>query len=182
MKLIILIGLIFLYGCVSPETVKFNEGVERIDDIDNEFGASMKKAPDSIEKVDGLIAGLTGFAASQEITSIKSLLGFRIKNLEAERLYIEGWQWGRGSTTEWGFGCRNGFERITNSSILRNASASKGYESVELLQKFIDEFPKEAKSINLTQLDVLFLNANYVLEQEKAEKDGRTVKSLCKKD
>ena len=179
---IFVLGLIVLYGCTSPETAKFNQGVKRINEIDEKFGASMKTPPDSAEGVDGLLAQLTGFAVAIEDipASLKYLLDFRIKGLEAEKLHIEGWQWGRGSTTDYGFGCRKGSARVLNSSKIRNSSAQKGFEALESLQLLVDEFPAESKSVNLTQIDVLFLNAAYQQVSDKASRDSRIIRSACK--
>jgi hypothetical protein len=113
--------------------------------------------------------------------SLKYLLDFRIKGIEAEKLHTEGWQWGRGSTTDWGFGCRKGSARILNSSKIRNSSAYRGYESLESLQLLIDEFPDEAKSLNLLQKDILFLNAAYQQIEDKARRDSSIIRSACKK-
>ncbi|MCH8329356.1 MAG: hypothetical protein IIB81_03105 [Nanoarchaeota archaeon] len=174
--------LIIVYGCVSSGTITFNKGVKRINEIDNQYGVGMKTVPNSTGEINGLLAGLTGFAASNKDMplSLKYLLDFRIKGLEAELLHMEGWQWGRGSTTDWGFGCRKGSARILNSSKIRNSSAQKGYESLDALKSLIEEFPQKAKSLDFSQKDVLFLNAAYQQVEDKAARDSRTIRSLCK--
>ena len=174
--------LVIIYGCANQVDAGFNEGVKKINGFDKQFGATMKAPPNSTEGVNGLLAQLVGFrAANADMDkSLVNLLDFRIKSLEAERLHIEGWQWGKGSTTDYGFGCNKGSARILNSSGIRNASAQKGYEAVEALQLFIDSYPKQAKSLNLTQKDVLFLNAAYQQVEEKANKDARLISNLCK--
>tara|TARA_Y100000310_G_scaffold345527_1_gene466023 strand:+ start:19606 stop:20196 length:591 start_codon:yes stop_codon:yes gene_type:complete len=179
--IIAVFALIAMYGC-SSQDIAFKQGVKKINSLDEEFGATMKTPPNSTEKADGLLIQLMGFRAANEDTpkSLEYLLDFRIKSLEAELLHIEGWQWGKGSTTDWGFGCRKGSARVLNSSSIRNSSAQKGYESINILQLFVDEFPKEAKSADITQKDVLFLNAAYQQVEEKARKDARTISSLCK--
>ena len=63
---------------------------------------------------------------------------------------------------------------------MRNSSAYKGYEAIETLQLFVDEFPDKAKSVNLTQKDVLFLNAAYQQVEDKAARDARVIRSACK--
>ena len=173
---------VIIYGCANQQTVGFDEGVKKINEFDKQFGATMKAPPNSREGVDGLLAQLVGFrAANMDVDkSLANLLDFRIKSLEAERLHIEGWQWGKGSTTDYGFGCNKGSARVLNSSRIRNASAQKGYEAVEALQLFIDSYPKQAESVNLTQKDVLFLNAAYQQVEEKANNDARVISSLCK--
>ena len=179
----IVLILIIVYGCTpKSQTITFEEGVNRINDIDKEFGATMKTPPNSTEKIDGLFIQITGFAALNKDMpkALEYLLDFRIKSLEAEKLHIEGWQWGKASTTEYGFGCTKGSARILNSSKIRNASAQKGYESLDALKSLIEEFPEEAKSVDLSQKDVLFLNAAYKQVEDKATNDAKTIRSLCK--
>ena len=174
--------LVIIYGCANQGAVGFNDGVKKINEFDKQFGAAMKVPPNSTEGVNGLLAQLVGFGAANADMdrSLANLLDFRIKSLEAEKLHIEGWQWGRGSTTDWGFGCNKGSARVLNSSSIRNASAQKGYEAVDALELFIDSYPKQAGILNLTQKDVLFLNAAYQQVEEKANKDVRLISSLCK--
>lgn len=169
-----------MYGCASSSELTFEKGVEKIEEIDKKYNTTIKSPPDSIPEIQSLIAQLVGFEAVNDIPeSLSYLLDFRIKFLEAEMLNAQGWQWGRGSTTEWGFGCKKGYERITNSSKLRNASSLKGYEAIDVLKEFIDKFPDEAKSLNLGQKDVLVLNAEYFQIEEKAVKDARVVWKMC---
>ena len=178
----ILIGILLIVAVGCSSTMTFDKGVKKINAIDKEYGADMKTPPNSTEKINGLLAQITGFAAvNKDIPkSLKYLLDFRIKTLEAEKLHVEGWQWGRGSTTDWGFGCRKGSARVLNSSSIRNASAQQGYEAIKVLQLFVDEFPDEAKSVDLSQKDILFLNAAYHQLEEKASKDSRIIRSACK--
>jgi len=181
LQMVILL-LIAAYGCVSSETVTFNDGIKKINEFDNQFGATMKTPPNSTEGINGILAQLIGFRAANidMDKSLVNLLDFRIKSLEAERLHIEGWQWGKGSTTDYGFGCNKGSARVLNSSRIRNASAQRGYEAVEALQLFIDSYPKQAESVNLTQKYILFIRAAYQQVEEKANRDSRIISNLCK--
>lgn len=178
----ILFLLVIIYGCTSPIDASFKKGVKRINEINDKFDTNMKTIPDSEEQIDDLLVQLVGFGVANEDTTkaLEYLLDFRIKSLEAEKLHIEGWQWGRGSTTDWGFGCRKGSARVLNSSKIRNSSAYKGYESLEALQLLVDEFPNEAKSVNLTQIDVIFLNAAYKQVEDKAIRDSKIIRGFCK--
>ena len=180
--IILVLSLIVIYGCTSPDDKAFKEGVNRINEINSNFDTSMKTIPNAVKDIDELLIQLIGFAASDRTMpqSLNYLLDFRIKSLEAEKLHSEGWQWGRASTTEFGFGCRKGTSRIINSSNLRNASAQKGFESLEALKLLVDDYPKKAKSLNLSQKDIIFLNAAYTQVRETARKDARTIRGLCK--
>ena len=173
--------IVIAYGCATS-TMAFDSGVKTISEFDKQFGATMKVPPNSTGGVNGLLAQLVGFRAANSDMgrSLAIFLDFRIKSLEAERLHIEGWQWGKGSTTDYGFGCNKGSARVLNSSRIRNASAQKGYEAVEALQSFIDGYPKQAESINLTQKDILFINAAYQQVEEKANRDAGIISSLCR--
>ena len=185
--LVFIVALILLsaYGCApSSKTITFEKGVERINKLDEKFGATMKNSPNSTESINELLVQLTGFGAVNEDMPLplKYLIDFRIKTLEAEKLHIEGWKWGKASTTDFGFGCKKGYPIITESARLRNSSAQKGYEAVNALQLLINDFPDEAESVNLTQKDVLFLNADYYQIERKASRDARIIENLCKDD
>ena len=177
----LILGLAVAYGCASSP-MTFEKGVKKINELDKKYDSGLKSPPNSTDKIGGLVAELNDFrAANGNLPEpLKYLVDFRIKFLEAEKLNAEGWKWGKASTTEFGFGCNKGYARIIESAGLRNASASKGSEAAELLQKFIDSYPEEAASLDLSQRDVLSLKASYFQEGEKAERDARIIRSLCK--
>ncbi|MBI2651014.1 hypothetical protein HYX01_00935 [Candidatus Woesearchaeota archaeon] len=183
----IALSLLILIGCATgkktplEKEITFEKGIERINEIDAKFNANAKTPPNSTKDIENLIAQLTGFSAVNKIPkSLEYYLGFRIKFLEAERLHSEGWKWGKGSTTDYGFGCKRGSARILESAKIRNSSAQKGYEALNSLKLLIKEFPEEAKSLNLSQKDVLFLNAAYYQIENKAIIDADIIRSLCK--
>jgi len=186
---ILLATLIAVYGCTSISQLSgktvfdpaFNDGVERINEIHKTYGSTLKSAPETTDQIDELIVQLTGFRAVNELPeSLNILVDFRIKFLEADKIHAEGWQWGRGSTTSYGFGCRRGFARVINATTLRNLSATTGFEAVDILQGFVDKYPEEAKTLNFTKKDVLFLNAAYFKIQEGALRDWSIIRSACK--
>ncbi len=183
-----MLSLIIVYGCASfseltgfaASQMTFKQGVKKISEIDEKYGATLKSAPAEVNDVEGLLAQFTGFRTLNELSEpLEYLLDFKIKFLEAEKLNLEGWRWGRGSTTDYGFGCRKGYARVKEAARLRNESAQKGYEAVEALQKFVEQYPKQAKSLDFTQKDVLVLNALYFQNEEKALKDARIIEGAC---
>lgn len=185
MKKIALITLVailaFAYGCASGSDMSFNDGVKKLGQFDKKYNSSIKTPPASAAEIGELNAQLVGFKAANKLSKpLNGLVDFRIVFLEAEKLNAEGWQWGKGSTTDYGFGCK-GYGRIKESARLRNASAQKGYEAVAMLEKFIEEFPKESESTDLVQKDVLVLNAVYFQIEEKAAKDARIIENFCGK-
>ena len=180
-KSIFLLGLvlIFLYSCTANSGVTFDQGIKKINEFDKNYGSTLKSAPNTTVSIDQLLTQITGFAASNKMEkSLRDLIEFRIKFLEAEKLNAEGWQWGKASTTEYGFGCK-GYSKIKESARLRVMAAQKGYGAVDALQRFVDSYPKEAESAALSQKDILILKALYYQIQEKAEKDNHVIENLC---
>lgn len=176
----LIFGLAVIYGCASSQ-LNFKEGAKKITEMEMKYGASVKVPPATTPEIDDLMAQIMGFSVANQLPdSLELFIEFKLKFLEAEKLNAEGWQWGKGSTTDYGFGCKNGYLRITESARIRNVSAQKGYEAVSILQEFVDTYSKEAKSLNLTQKDVLVLNAVYFQNEEKASRDAKIIKSACK--
>ena len=68
---------------------------------------------------------------------------------------------------------------ITESVGLRNNSALKGFEAAGLLSKFIAKYPGEAKFVNLSSKNVLFLNATFYAIYEAAMQDSSTINYFC---
>ena len=179
MILISLLSIILLIASCASETISFNTGMRKTGQLDQKYNSTIKSPPITYEGINNLTADLNAFKANKLSKPLNDIIDFKLAFLEAERLSAEGWQWGKGSTTQYGFGCK-GKDRIEESARLRNASAQKGYEAVDKLEKFIAEFPKESKSAKLEQKDVLVLNAVYFQAQEQAEKDARVISSFCK--
>ena len=63
--------------------------------------------------------------------------------------------------------------------MIRDSSAKKGFEALDVLQSFVDEFPNKAESAGLTQKDILFLNAAYQQVGELAASDTKKIRSRC---
>ncbi len=184
MKKIILISLLsitlLIASCANSDTISFNAGIKKIDGLDQKYNSTIKSPPSTSEGINNLTADLTAFKANNKLSKpLDDIIYFKLAFLEAEKLSSEGWQWGKGSTTQYGFGCK-GRDRIRESARLRNASAQKGYEAVDKLEKLIQDFPKESKSVKLEQKDALALNAMYFKAQEQAEKDAKIINSFCK--
>lgn len=178
--ILLLMFVVFVVGCTpGSKIVSFEEGVERIKEIDAKYGSNMMAVPLDAEGLANLRAELVGFRSSNELDpALEALLDFRIKILEAKTVFDEGWKHGRSGTTEFGFGCKM-FDKVIESSELRVESAQIGNEAVQLLQNFIDNFPEQAKSLNLTQREVLVMKTLYFEVQETAERDNRLMRSGC---
>jgi hypothetical protein len=46
----IILVLVVISGCTNSGTITFEQGVKRINEIDDEFGSTMKTPPNSLKK------------------------------------------------------------------------------------------------------------------------------------
>ena len=141
----------------------------------------METSQNSINKIDFMISNLT------ELKKLKLEKGqepfyyvvdYRIHNLEADKLYIQSQKYGDAGTTKNGFGCKIR-PLIIESAHLRNNSALKGFEAVNLAYEFIKRYPEEAKFVNLSNKNALFLNATYYQVSKDAVKDSGIINYFC---
>ncbi len=174
--------LLLLAGCTT-EIFTFEQGVSEMEKIDGKYGADFKSMPGVMDNAVLMRRDLKelegrSFSAPE---SFKLFLDYRIKSLEANIINLEAWKHGRKSTTVYGFGCKS-LGIVVNSSRLRNYSAQKGYDSLEVLKEFVDQYGEEALSINITQRDIVFSNVYYYKLEDEASKDKRIIEHFCIKD
>jgi len=174
--------VIFLLAAGCSQAQDFGYGMSRINSVNSKYNATMETYPDSVNDINLMLDKL------KELKSLKLssgqgpfgyIIDYRILNLEAEKLFIDGQKYGGSGTTKDGFGCKQR-PLIIESVSLRNSSALKGFEAVELLNMIILKYPEESKSAGLSQKNALFLNATYYRVYEEARKDSGTINSLCK--
>lgn len=141
----------------------------------------METYPGSIQQIDLMLNDF------QELKKIQLesgqepftyVIDYRILNLEAEKLYIEGRKYGSAGTTKDGFGCKTR-PLILESVYLRNSSALKGFEAVELLRKFVEKYPQEAAIASLSVKNALFLNATFYQISRDARSDSNIINHFC---
>ncbi len=185
MKKIILFGMLILIvlvaGCsATGKNVSFDDAIVQIQIWDTKYKAGMVSVPTTNESIKDLHAQLLGYRAANTFdANAQQLLEYRIKVLDAKLKYEEGWKYGKAGTTEFGFACKSMFYKVKESAVLRNESARIGNEAVILLQAFLDEYPDKAKSLNLTQRDVLALKAIYYDIGRVASRDDRVMTQFC---
>lgn len=171
--------LLLLIGC-STEITSFDRGVREMKKVNEKYGVDFKTLPAEIEKAvlmrnDMKVIEGKSLNAPE---SFRQFFDYRMKILESNIIHLEAWKNGNKASVRDGFGCKS-LPIIFNSSILRNASAKRGYEALEVLQEFLDNYPEEAASINITQRDVVFSNAFYYEVEREAGRDRRIIKHFC---
>jgi hypothetical protein len=182
---IVIVGMLALLtlGCAQQQIAGYDEGIAQLSNIQAKYGADFQNAPVK-EAIPSLVAELEAFrhkmVENEDTRPLFHLIEYRTHALESDRLLMEGFKWGDASTTEPGFGCRKGSERILNSSALRGMGAAEGMKAIEPLQQFVEEYPDKAAALNLSQRTVLSLSTTYAVVQQQAEKDTKRVESFCK--
>lgn len=171
--------LLLTTSCVQGKD--FIYGVGQINKLNSEYNTTMETYPDNINKINAMLKEL------EELKKIKLAEGqepfnyivdYRILNLEAEKLYIYGQKYGAAGTTKQGFGCKPR-PLIIESSFLRNQSALKGFEAIDLLREFIAKYPKEAALVAMSEKNALFLNATFYQIAKEAKSDSGVINRFC---
>src|SRR3989338_4339934 len=165
-KILLLIGLLLIFGCAQAKD--FSYGANQISSLNAKYNTTIETYPKSIRQVQ-LESGQEPFNYA---------ISYRILNLEAEKLYIQGQKYGSAGTTKDGFGCKSRPLSI-ESACFRNMSALKGFEAVSLLNEFADKYPEEAKSIGLSSKNALFLNATFYPIWKDARSDSSIINHFC---
>ena len=181
-KLIYIICLLLVIGCArTNQTTDFSYGNGKLNEINYRYGTDMQSYPANLSKIDlmmGELAQLKNLKLGNGQEPFEMIVGFRILSLEAQKLYISGQKYGDWGTTVNGFGCKRR-PLIIESASLRRKSSSKGFDAAEELERFVNDYPKEASSINMSNKSVLFYNATFYEILNEAEADIHTINYFC---
>ena len=178
-KIFLIIALIFILGCA--QTKNFAYGVKQISKLNSKYNVTMETYPKTMQQISLMLNDLKELKKLQLETGKESfdyIVDYRVLNLEAEKLYIQGQKYGSAGTTKDGFGCKSR-PLIIESVSLRNRSALKGFEAASLLNEFVINYPEEAKSAGFSFKNVLFLNASFYEISNEARRDSRVINNFC---
>ena len=181
-KVYLTIILIFIVGCSI--TKDFSYGVKMLNKLNSEYNVTIETNPKTIEKIDAIVNELKELQHLQLETGMeafKYVIDYKLLDLEAEKLYMEAWKYGNAGTTADGFGCKQR-PLIIESVQLRNSSALKASDAVTLLREFVDKYPEEAKFVNLSYKNALFLNATFYEIARLARRDSSIINNFCPKN
>jgi len=178
-KVFLVIFLLFIVSCT--EVKDFNYGIKQINSLNSKYNTTMETYPKNTKQIDLMHNDLIELKKLQLKTGQEQfnyIINYRLHNLEAEKLYIEGFKYGEVGTTEDGFGCKQR-PLIIESVQLRNSSALKGFEAIKLLREFIIKYPKEANLVGLSSKNDLFLNATFYQISRDARRDSNVINRFC---
>ncbi len=178
-KIILIIALLLIAGCIQEKD--FGYGVKQITKLNSKYNTTMETYPKTIAQIDSMLHDLGELKKIQLKRGnepFNYVIDYRLLNLEAETLYISGQKYGSAGTTKDGFGCKSR-PLIIESALLRNSSALKGFEAVDLLNEFASKYPEEAKLAGLSFKNALFLNATFYQVANDARRDSSTINHFC---
>lgn len=178
-KLFFVILFVFIASCVQSKD--FNYGLKQINNLNSKYNTTMDIHPNTISRIDSMISDFEEIKKLQLETGkepFNYLISYRLLNLEAEKLLIEGQKYGDAGFTKDGFGCKQR-PLIIESAQLRNRSALKGFEAVDWSRKFVAEYPKEAEIAGISLKSALFLNATFYQISTDARRDSNIINNFC---
>ena len=178
-KIILALALLFIMGCVQAKD--FSYGLKQLNEINSRYNTTIDTYPKNMQRIDAMLNEFRELKNQQTGTAqqpLINIINYRIINLEAEKLYIRGQEYGPAGSTKDGFGCKSR-PLITESVSFRNMSALKGFEAVAVLREFILQYPEEAKAVSLSEKNALFLNATFYQIYLDAGQDSRIINYFC---
>ncbi len=184
-KIYLLLAMLFaiaLAGCAQSKD--FNYGLSQLNKIDLKYNSTIDSYPKHLNQIESMSNELSELKKIQLETGQKPLneiIDYQRLNLEAEKLFILGQKYGDSGFTKLGFGCKS-MPLVIESAAFRSASASKGFEAVDLIKKLVAKYPKEAASAGLSNKNALFLNATFYQISREAEMDSGVITHFCQKN
>ena len=95
----------FIASCAQAKD--FNYGLKQIDNLNSKYNTTMDTYPNTISRINSMIGDFEEFKKLQLETGkepFNYLIRYRLLNLEAEKLLIEGQKYGNAGFTADGFG------------------------------------------------------------------------------
>lgn len=199
-----IIGVIILISiaalCVSLSREKsFSETLKELDEIDQKNGMSLHdyengvaylkyhpRFPDEINlnEFEGVIGDLGGvhdlFSNLRKETAAKLLVDARVALLDSEQHYRLATKTVKGLTAD-GFKCsdRPFIEEATKNF---NISLKQGRLAVEALAGILEEYPEEAKQLDISKFWIKNLNQTYDEIDDVNQRNVNTIAYFCSKE
>lgn len=174
--------MLFVIGCAQAKDFKY--GIKQINALNFRYNTTMETYPKNMQEINAMLTDLTELKKIQLQTGnepFNYVINYRTLNLEAEKLFIQSREYGFYNIAKTGFACKPR-PLVIESAALRNQSAQKGFEAVDLLKEFINKYPKESSSIGLSFKNALFLNATFYQVSRDARADSNIINHFCPKN
>lgn len=178
-KLLLFIALLLILGCAQAKN--FSYGLKQVNILNSRYNTTMETYPKAITEINSMLKDYNELKKMQLNSGqepFNYVIDYRILNLEAEKFYIDGQRYGSIGTTKDGFGCKSR-PLIIESAQLRNQSAQRAFDAVDLIRKFVQNYPDEAKQAGFSEKNALFLNATFYEVWREARRDNNIINAFC---
>ena len=132
-KILLIMALLAIAGCSQPKD--FDYGIKQINLINQKYNLSIDVYPDNLKQIELMYNDFAELKKNIQLEKgaepFNDVIDHELLNLEAQELFINSQKYGKAGTTKYGFGCKIR-PLIIESASLRNASALKGFEAVEI--------------------------------------------------
>jgi len=178
-KILLVVLLALLAGCAKAKD--FSYGLSQMDAINLKYGITPNSYPADVNQIDAIMAsyrGLKELKLDMDQEAFNELVDYKLLAFWSDEQFVKSLKYGDSGTTKNGFGCKMR-PLIIETVKFKNESALKGFESVSKLKNFVDKYPQHSKLANLSQKDVMFLNASFYELSKDAKRDSGTINYFC---
>ena len=181
-KMILLILLLLIAGCAQPKD--FSYGLKQIELISSKYKITPDSYPGDAGVMSSAVAeykNLKNIKLDKDQEAFDDFLDYRVLSLESDIQFVNSLKYGDFGTTKKGFGCKMR-PLIIETAKFKNDSAAKGIEAAGRLKKFMDRYPEKLKLVNISQKNIIFMNATFYELSKDSAIDSSAIESFCPKN
>jgi len=178
-KILLVVLLCLLAGCAKSKD--FSYGLGQMDAVNSKYNITYSSYPADVNQIDVIINSyreLKELKLDKDQEAFNELVDYRLLTFESDKQFVNSLKYGDAGTTKKGFGCKIR-PLIIETVKFKNESAMKGFEAISKLKDFVDKYPQNSKLANLSQKDVIFLNASFYELSKDANRDSNIINSFC---
>jgi len=178
-KILLVVLLCLLAGCAKSKD--FSYGLGQMDAVNSKYNITYSSYPADVNQIDVIINSYKGLKSLKLDTgreAFDEFVDYQLLTFESDKQFVNGLKYGDAGTTKYGFGCKIR-PLIIETVKFKNESATKGFEAITKLKDFVDKYPQNSKLTNLSQKDVMFLNASFYELSKDANRDSETINYFC---
>ena len=178
-KILLVVLLVLLAGCAK--TKDFSYGLSQMNAVNSKYSITPNSYPADVNKIDIIMNSykeLKSLRLDKDQEAFNELVDYRLLTFGSDKQFVNSLKYGDAGTTKKGFGCKIR-PLIIETVKFKNESAVKGFEAISKLKDFVDKYPQNSKLANLSQKDVIFLNASFYELSKEANTDSGTINYFC---
>lgn len=178
-KILLVVLLVLLAGCAKAKD--FSYGLSQMDAVNSKYNVTSDSYPADVNKIDAIMNSykeLKSLRLDSDQEAFNELVDYRLLTFESDKQFVNSLKYGDAGTTKKGFGCKIR-PLIIETVKFKNESAVKGFEAISKLKDFVDKYLQNSKLANLSQKEVIFLNASFYELSKDANTDSNIINYFC---